>query len=130
MIRKVLALTLLGMLLSTGAALAHPLGNFSVNHYDGLHVYPDRVAVTSVVDIAEIPTLQEGSFDPTRECAALTGSLRSTVDGKTLAFQVLTAGIEHPTGQGNLATTRITCSSTAPVEITGMVALTSLCTAV
>jgi hypothetical protein len=31
---------------------AHPLGNFSVNQAIGLDLYPDRVAVTAVVDLA------------------------------------------------------------------------------
>ena len=38
---------------------AHPLGNFSVNQAIGLDLHPDRVAVTAIVDLAELPTLQE-----------------------------------------------------------------------
>ena len=40
--------TLLGLCLAVlafgpaGAAAAHPLGNFTVNHYDGLRLYADR----------------------------------------------------------------------------------------
>jgi nickel/cobalt exporter len=124
MIRKVLALALLGMLLSAGVAMAHPLGNFSVNHYDGLHLHPDRVDVTSVVDLAEIPTLQEKSLEPGRECASLATTLKSDVDGQALAFQVRASRLDRPTGQGNLATTRITCELTAPAKITGPVTLT------
>lgn len=41
------------------SAVAHPLGNFSVNHYTGLTLHPDRVEVLAVTDSAEIPTLQE-----------------------------------------------------------------------
>jgi len=39
-------------------AAAHPLGNFTVNHYDGLSLRPDGVEDLAVVDSAEIPTLQ------------------------------------------------------------------------
>jgi hypothetical protein len=39
-------------------ALAHPLGNFTINHYDGLRLCPDRIDDLAVVDRAEIPTLQ------------------------------------------------------------------------
>ncbi|MDG4866142.1 nickel transporter, partial [Streptomyces sp. T-3] len=39
-------------------AAAHPLGNFTVNRYHGLRLFPDRVEDTAVVDRAEIPTLQ------------------------------------------------------------------------
>ena len=41
-----------------GAALAHPLGNFTVNTYSGLIVGPDRISVDFVVDMAEIPAFQ------------------------------------------------------------------------
>ena len=42
------------------AASAHPLGNFTVNTADRLVVTADGVAVTHVVDLAEIPTVQLG----------------------------------------------------------------------
>jgi nickel/cobalt exporter len=124
MIRRILSLTLLGMLVTAGVAMAHPLGNFSVNHYNGLNVHPDRIDVTSVVDLAEIPTLQEKSLDPSRECANLAGSLRSTVDDRPLTWQVRTARVERPNGQADLATTRLTCELTAAAEVRGPVTLT------
>src|SRR5439155_5319622 len=52
----------LGVLLAPARpASAHPLGNFSVNQYEGLTLRPDRVDVAVVVDTAEIPTLQQKS---------------------------------------------------------------------
>src|ERR1039457_548489 len=42
-----------------GIALAHPLGNFTVNHYAGIRVEPDRIIVDLVIDEAEIPTFQD-----------------------------------------------------------------------
>jgi len=39
------------------AASAHPLGNVTVNHYDGLELFTDHITDTAVVDTAEIPTL-------------------------------------------------------------------------
>jgi nickel/cobalt exporter len=42
------------------AALAHPLGNFSVNRYSGIELSGEHVYVHYVLDLAEIPTLQEG----------------------------------------------------------------------
>jgi nickel/cobalt transporter (NicO) family protein len=44
------------LLLTSGVARAHPLGNVTVNHYDGLLLRPDAVELTAVVDRAEIPT--------------------------------------------------------------------------
>ena len=40
-------------------AAAHPLGNFSVNQYAGVTLHPGRVDVAAVVDVAEIPALQD-----------------------------------------------------------------------
>ncbi len=39
---------------------AHPLGNFTVNHYAEVLLSGDRVYVTYALDLAEIPTFQEG----------------------------------------------------------------------
>ncbi|MFJ1747379.1 sulfite exporter TauE/SafE family protein [Streptomyces sp. NPDC088116] len=46
-------------LLPAQAAQAHPLGNFTVNQYDGLVVAPGRLRVDHVEDLAEIPAEQE-----------------------------------------------------------------------
>jgi ABC-type nickel/cobalt efflux system permease component RcnA len=40
------------------AAVAHPMGNFSVNHYAHLHFHESRLELTYVLDLAEIPTFQ------------------------------------------------------------------------
>ena len=40
-------------------AWAHPLGNFTINHYAGLHVTPNSIAIDFVMDMAEIPAFQE-----------------------------------------------------------------------
>ena len=42
-----------------GVASAHPLGNFTINHYAGVTVRPDSVIVDYVIDMAEIPAFQE-----------------------------------------------------------------------
>ena len=39
--------------------LAHPLGNFTINHYAGLTVRPSQVDLDVVIDMAEIPAFQE-----------------------------------------------------------------------
>jgi len=58
------ALTLLGLVVAVvlgpvAAASAHPLGNFTINHYSGIHVSPDEIRVDYVIDMAEIPAFQE-----------------------------------------------------------------------
>jgi ABC-type nickel/cobalt efflux system permease component RcnA len=42
----------------SSSAAAHPLGNFTVNRFSGLHFSAGRVVVDYVVDMAEIPTFQ------------------------------------------------------------------------
>ena len=54
-----LTLVSLGVLWPAGAASAHPLGNFTVNLYSGIHVVPGEIRIDYVVDMAEIPTFQE-----------------------------------------------------------------------
>ncbi len=48
-------------LLAAPAALAHPLGNFTINHYSGMSISPGQVRVIYALDMAEIPTFQERS---------------------------------------------------------------------
>ena len=47
------------LVLPAQSASAHPLGNLSVNQALALNLYPDRVDVAAVIDLAELPTLQE-----------------------------------------------------------------------
>jgi len=46
------------LLLATFALSAHPMGNFSVNHYSRLYFKSDSIELTYVLDLAEIPTFQ------------------------------------------------------------------------
>src|SRR5260370_42700624 len=45
--------------LAAPQARAHPMGNFSISHYAGIHVLPDAIELRYLVDMAEIPTFQE-----------------------------------------------------------------------
>jgi nickel/cobalt exporter len=108
-----------------GSAEAHPLGNVTVNHYDGLRLYPDRIELSAVVDHAEIPTLQlaptldgdgDGAVSPEEaqrradaECADLSATVSATVDGAATSWTVLGARLTMPPGDAGLATTRIEC---------------------
>ena len=40
-------------------ALAHPLGNFTINHFTALRIGPAAISVDMVIDRAEIPAFQE-----------------------------------------------------------------------
>jgi hypothetical protein len=52
------ALVVCGVLMSS-ACLAHPMGNFSINHYAGIRFAQDSIEMRYVIDMAEIPTFQE-----------------------------------------------------------------------
>ncbi|MGH3937839.1 MAG: hypothetical protein ACRDTG_04265, partial [Pseudonocardiaceae bacterium] len=120
-------------LVSPGTGSAHPLGNFTVNHYHGLTIHPDRIELLAVVDSAEIPTLQqqpqvdtdgdgvlsgaEQQTYATAQCDQLPGALRATVDGELLRFKVRSAEVSYPPGQADLPTTRLTCLLNAPAQL-------------
>jgi ABC-type nickel/cobalt efflux system permease component RcnA len=136
----VVALSAAFALGSATAASAHPLGNFTVNHYDGLHLYADHIVDHAVVDTAEIPTLQEeGQVDvdqngtvtadersryAARACDALRRSLRTTVGGAPTNWQVTASDFNYRPGAIGLRTSRLDCQLTARVRIqrTGTIA--------
>src|SRR5215203_1356216 len=53
------ALSIAAVVLVVPAASAHPLGNFTINHYSAIRVATDDVLVDHVTDYAEIPTFSE-----------------------------------------------------------------------
>jgi len=121
------ALGITGVVLALPAqsASAHPLGNFSVNQAVALDLYPNRVAVAAVVDLAELPTLQErtavaaaGSAGyNSRVCAALADNLAVRVNGQRLGWTVRPTGFEYRPGSAGLRTTRITCGLSAGADL-------------
>ena len=58
--RALVFLLVVGVLCSPGLAAAHPLGNFTVNRYSGIELSGRDVYLRYVLDLAEIPTYQEG----------------------------------------------------------------------
>ena len=57
--RLLLGVFLLSGLLSARVAYAHPMGNFSVNHYSRITPSSDGIEVLYLLDLAEIPAYQE-----------------------------------------------------------------------
>lgn len=118
------------VLIPIGAAQAHPLGNFTVNHYNGLELYPDRLDVLSIVDSAEIPTAQElQSLAPDgspsdqqldeaarRQCADLSQAVTATVDGQPLTWNIRNTSLESLPGAAGLPTLRLTCELRAEAD--------------
>jgi ABC-type nickel/cobalt efflux system permease component RcnA len=96
---KRLALVLaLGALAFPALASAHPLGNFTVNHFARVEVAGHRLYIRYVVDMAEIPTLQHL---PVR-----IDELRVSLDGHRVALRVERTALAHPPGAAGLRTTR------------------------
>ena len=94
-------------------ALAHPLGNFTVNRFSHLEVAGDRLTVRQVVDYAEIPAFQErqrGAGTPgydDRLVRQVTDSLQLTVDGRRERLTPGAHSLRFVPGQGGLDTMRL-----------------------
>jgi len=115
------------------AAGAHPLGNATVNHYDGLHFYPDHITDLAVEDIAEIPTIQRkgiidtdsnGILSPaerasyaTGQCAALARTDNISVNGRRLTLAVGSSDYSERPGAIQLTIGRLVCQLQAPADL-------------
>ena len=125
--RFVAVAAIAGAILLVGApAQAHPLGNFTINTYDGLRVSPRMLIVDHVIDMAEIPTFQQRSAIDTNHdgaisgaestayaaaaCASVARDLAVTADARALTLTVEQSQISFPPGAGGLPTMRVTCS--------------------
>ncbi|MDR2985257.1 MAG: High-affinity nickel-transporter [Nocardiopsaceae bacterium] len=118
---------------SAWARPAHPLGNFSVNQALAVNLYPNRIAVAAIVDLAELPTLQarstvdvNGDGDVSgaesaayngRVCHALAGQVAVKVDGHRVRWSVRGDGFEYRHGSAGLHTSRISCALAAPASL-------------
>src|SRR5713101_8179686 len=51
-------LSVLTFLILSSNLSAHPMGNFSINHYARIQASPAGISVHAVLDFAEIPTFQ------------------------------------------------------------------------
>lgn len=118
------------VLLAPGAALAHPIGNFTINTSASLVLRPHEVIVVYTVDMAEIPTLQalqridrDGTGDMSEEesngflaerCPALSERMALTLDGRVARLVVRASSMAISDGEAGLSTLRITCVAAAP----------------
>lgn len=111
------------MALFTSAALAHPLGNFTINHYTRLELTGDALRLRYVLDMAEIPSIQEarvadtdgdGSVSPAewdaykqRKLAEIVQQLDLTLDGKKIELTPTDVLISQPIGQADIPLVRL-----------------------
>jgi hypothetical protein len=123
-------LAVLGLAVLPAVASAHPLGNFTINHYAGLTIGRDAVDLDVVIDMAEIPAFQERQSMDTDEdgsvsdeegdawaataCAGLVKDLHLALGGAALAPAVDAHSLAFPPGAGGLSTLRLECGYQAP----------------
>ena len=119
--RFALAVVALAGLAAVPSAVAHPLGNFSVNHLAEVRVSEDRVDVRYLLDQAEIPTVEERGLSDAavleRKRAEVAERLVLTVDGRRVPLEIDWPGrLSHPPGAGGLETTRVELRLSAPAR--------------
>ena len=115
------AISLLVFLSMAPAAFAHPMGNFSINHYSKIIPGAHTIAVDYIIDMAEIPTFQQmqdsavvpKAGDPSlvpylqRESEALKQGLSLMADGKLLTLRTVSRQAIFPAGAGGLPTMKM-----------------------
>jgi nickel/cobalt exporter len=106
--RKLLvALAALCALVAPSAASAHPLGNFTVNRFAAVELSGRDVFVHYVLDLAEIPTVQEG--DRVRSPgfqAEVARRLDLELDGRRAELVPVKQKVSEQPGAGGLPTLR------------------------
>ena len=103
--RALLALSVVGALAVPAVAAAHPLGNFTTNHYSRVVASGDRIYVLYVLDLAEIPTFQE---KPTaaKLLPRIARGMSLRVDGHAVPLRPVRHALGFPPGVAGLRTTR------------------------
>jgi ABC-type nickel/cobalt efflux system permease component RcnA len=100
---------------------AHPMGNFSVNHYSKISLEHEGIRVSYIIDLAEIPTyqeLQQGNVTANVSDSAVTRFVASRgtefarglsllVDGQRLPLRLLSSQVIFPPGAGGLPTMKM-----------------------
>jgi nickel/cobalt exporter len=114
-------LCVLTLLVVGPQSFAHPMGNFSVNHYSRISLDHNSIKITYIIDLAEIPTyqeLQQGNVtaevaDPSvKRFVELRGEefargLTLMLDGKRLVLKLLSSQVIFPPGAGGLPTMKM-----------------------
>ncbi|MEU9585967.1 nickel transporter [Streptomyces werraensis] len=110
-------------LVPAAEASAHPLGNFTVNRYDGLVAAPGELRVHHVEDLAEIPATQAApdlaglgrDAWARQRCATAARDGAVLADGRPAPLTVRAARVRVRPGQAGLDTLRVECRLTAPL---------------
>jgi ABC-type nickel/cobalt efflux system permease component RcnA len=112
---------LFGLLLCSTISFAHPMGNFSVNHYSKIKIGQRSIEIRYLIDLAEIPTFQEmrqfdltpNTDDPSasryldRQEQLLKQGLSLESDGQAVQLEMISRQITFADGAGGLPTLKI-----------------------
>lgn len=117
--------TIFAIVFSTVAAIAHPLGNFTINHFARIQLERERVGIHYVVDMAEISTFQELQVIDTdgdgkassaeinayleRVTPQYANGIMLTEDGSRITLQTITKKVTTLPRAGELPTLRVEC---------------------
>jgi len=97
---------------------AHPMGNFSINHYSGITLRRDSLELRYIIDMAEIPTFQElqaAGIKADPQDPRISGYLGAKadefwrgitlkLDGKPMELECAERQVIFPPGAGGLPT--------------------------
>jgi ABC-type nickel/cobalt efflux system permease component RcnA len=122
---------------SASTVFAHPLGNFTINHFARIEPGPQRIAIRYVIDMAEIPAFQElqkidtdgdGSQSAAelsayalQASAILAKGILLNVDAAQAPLSVVSSTVALPPGAGGLPTLRIECDFAAGLNSVGAI---------
>jgi len=114
-------IVLVAGLLCAATSFAHPMGNFSINHYAKITITQPSIEIRYLVDMAEIPTFQESrQFDiapaadgPSvaryleREAQLLKDGISLETDGRAVQLNTTSRRLVFADGAGCLPTMKI-----------------------
>ena len=119
--RPRIVLFLFVLILSSATSVAHPMGNFSVNHYSKIKIGQQSIEIRYLIDMAEIPTFQEArQFDITpkvddpsasrylnRQEQLLKEGISLESDGQSVRLYTISRQVAFADGAGGLSTMKI-----------------------
>ena len=105
--RLLVTFAFLAALAAPASALAHPLGNFTVNRQTEIELSGGRVYIHYALDLAEIPTFQLGAQVRAAGFAPETArGLELRLDGRRAPLRLLERRVSERPGAGGLKTLR------------------------
>jgi nickel/cobalt exporter len=110
--------SMFGLIVCSSTSFAHPMGNFSINHYSKIKIDQKSIEIRYLIDMAEIPTFQEmrqfdigPKIDDThyldREGQLLKQGIALESDGRPVRLDTISHQITFADGAGGLPTMKI-----------------------